>query len=243
MDKIFKLSKKYKFQIIEDASHALGSVFKNSKIGDCKYSDFCIYSFHPIKTITTFEGGALLTKNSKLAQISEILSNQGIVRNINPKKKWVYDHKYLGFNFRLSDVAASLGISQLSRVKDFIKRRNKVAEFYYKNLSSLPLILPPKIKNIQNSFHLFVVKFKNNSKFSNRDNFYNYMRKNNVNVQFHYIPVYRHSYFKKMNFKLNEFKNMEEYFKTAISLPIYPNLTNKELKKICNLIKNYFRRS
>ena len=87
MDKIFKLSKKYKFKIIEDASHALGSVFKNSKIGDCKYSDFCIYSFHPIKTITTFEGGALLTKNSKLAQISEILSNQGIVRNINPKKK------------------------------------------------------------------------------------------------------------------------------------------------------------
>ena len=86
MDKIFKLSKKYKFKIIEDASHALGSEFKNSKIGDCKYSDFCIYSFHPIKTITTFEGGALLTKNSKLAQISEILSNQGIVRNINPKK-------------------------------------------------------------------------------------------------------------------------------------------------------------
>ncbi len=240
MKEIFKLSKKYNFKIIEDASHAFGSKYNNFKIGDCKYSDICVFSFHPIKTITTGEGGAILTKNKKISNKAMLLSNHGIERNINNKIKWLYDQKFLGYNFRLSDISASLGISQLNRINKLIKKREKVAEYYYKNLSSFPLILPPKIKNIKNSYHLFVVKFKKNNNKKNRNNFYNFMRKNNIHVQFHYIPLYRHTYFKKMHFKIKDFKNAENYFKCAISLPIYPNLNKTKLKRIIKTIRTFF---
>ena len=137
MKKIWYLSKKYDFKIIEDASHALGAKYHDSNIGNCRFSDVCIFSFHPIKSITTFEGGAITTNSKKIYELSKLISNHGIVKNLSQKKKWLYDQKLLGFNFRMSDVSCALGISQIKRIKKFIKKRNDIAKFYDKHLNCL----------------------------------------------------------------------------------------------------------
>ncbi len=237
MKKIKKLSNKYKFRIIEDASHALGSKYFGDNIGSCKYSDACIFSFHPIKSITTFEGGAITTNSKKIYHKSKLLSDHGIIRNISKKRKWLYDQKFLGFNFRLNDVSCAIGISQLSRLKKFIKERNKIASFYFKNLKNLPIDLPKIPHNFLSSFHLFVISIQD----YNRDNFYNYMLKKGIKLQYHYIPLYRQTYLKKM-YKVDKrnFKNMENYFNNSISLPIYVGLKKKDLIRITNEIKKFF---
>tara|TARA_Y100000590_G_scaffold449544_1_gene587846 strand:+ start:7785 stop:8933 length:1149 start_codon:yes stop_codon:yes gene_type:complete len=239
MKKIKNLSKKYKFKIIEDASHALGSKYYGNKIGSCKYSDACIFSFHPIKSITTFEGGAITTNSKKIYELSKLLSDHGIVRNISKKRKWLYDQKFLGFNFRLNDVSCAIGISQLLRLEKFVKIRNNIANFYFKNLRDLPINLPIIPSNILSSFHLFVISIKN----LKRDDFYNFMLKRGIKLQYHYIPVYKQTFFKK-KYKFNErnFLNMEEYFNNSISLPIYVDLKKNDLIRIVNEIKNFFKK-
>ena len=238
MKKIWYLSKKYNFNIIEDASHALGAKYYNSVIGNCKFSDACIFSFHPIKSITTFEGGAITTNSKKIYEKSKLLSNHGIIKNVNKKRKWQYDQKLLGYNYRLSDVACALGISQIKKLDKFIKTRNKIANFYYKNLKKLPIKLPIIKSEILSSFHLFVISINNKQ----RDDFYNYMLKKKVQLQYHYIPLYRHTFFRK-KFKINmkHFKNMEYYFKHSISLPIYVDIKKNTLVKVVKTIKEYFK--
>lgn len=238
MKKIKDLSQKYKFKIIEDASHAMGSKYYGNKIGSCKYSDACIFSFHPIKSITTFEGGAITTNSKKIYEESKLLSDHGISRNISKKRKWLYDQKILGFNYRLNDVSCAIGISQLLRIEKFVKIRNKIAKFYLKNLKNLPLNLPIIPINISSSFHLFVISLKNFS----RDDFYDYMLKKGIKLQYHYIPLYRHTYFKsKLNINKKNFLNMENYFKNSISLPIFVDLKKSDLYKIVKEIKNFFK--
>ena len=239
MKEIWKLSKKYNFKIIEDASHALGSIYHKNVIGNCRYSDVCVFSFHPIKSITTFEGGAITTNSKSIFNSCKLISNHGIVKNISKKKKWLYDQKMLGYNFRLSDVACALGISQMKKLGKFISKRNKIANFYYRNLKNLPIELPEIKPGIYNSFHLFVISINNNY----RDDFYNYMLKENIQLQFHYIPLYNHSFFaKKFNFKKKNFKNMEYYFKHNISLPIYVDIKKVELLKITEKIRKFFKK-
>lgn len=238
MKKIWHLSKKYNFKIIEDASHALGAKYYNSNIGNCRYSDICIFSFHPIKSITTFEGGAITTNSKSVYNFSKLLTNHGIIKNISKKKKWLYDQKILGFNFRLSDVSCALGISQIKRIKKFIKKRNYIAKFYSKNLKDLPLKLPKIDKNILSSYHLFVISLTDNK----RDNFFEFMSKHKIQLQYHYIPVYKHTFFKKkFKFKSINFPNMEYYYKHSISLPIFFDLNKKDLERIINLIKFFFK--
>ena len=165
MIRLFKLSKKYKFKIIEDASHALGSSIGSERIGSCKYSDICVFSFHPVKPITSGEGGAALTNNKNFFEKMSILRNHGIEKNkknMKNKKRgdYYYEQQLLGYNYRMSDIHAALGISQLKKIRLFIKERNKIANLYYKILKDLPIFLPKKINKNTSSYHLFIIRLK-----------------------------------------------------------------------------------
>ncbi len=243
-DYIHKLSKKYKFKIIEDASHSLGAKYKNEQVGSCKWSDITVFSFHPVKIITTFEGGAALTNSIKVYKNLKLFSNHGITKNFKDfsfknKGDWYYEQKLLGLNYRMTDVAASMGLSQIKKLNKFVKLRNLIAKKYEKLLDQEYLILPKIKKNVQSSFHLYVIKVKKKY-LSTHKKLFNYLRKNRVNVNLHYIPVHLHPYYRKMGFKTGDFLNSEKHAKSAISIPIYPKLTEKNLVKISNLINKFF---
>ena len=240
LKRIKKLFNKYNFKIIEDSSHALGANYKNTKVGDCKYSDMSVFSFHPIKSITSGEGGMVTTNSKRLSESLLILRSHGILKN-----RSIFDNRFridthydqikLGFNFRMNDIEASLGISQFKKLKKFIKKRKKIANFYFQKLKKIPVSLP--INSKESSWHLFVILIKN---FSLRNNLFKFLKKNGIVCQLHYIPIHTHSFYKKMNFKTNDFPNSVEYYKTCLSLPIFYSLNKKELNKIVSLIKKFY---
>jgi UDP-4-amino-4,6-dideoxy-N-acetyl-beta-L-altrosamine transaminase len=242
-EKIKKLSKKYNFKIIEDASHSLGGIYKGEKIGSCKWSDITVFSFHPVKTITTAEGGIAVTNDISVYKKLLKLRNNGITKNyLEYKKKiksiWYYEQHSLGFNYRMNELEASLGITQLKRIKKFIKKRNLIAKRYMKLLKNLPLQLPTIKKYNYSTFHLFVVRLKSNLiKEYSYDKFFNKIRKSGIGINLHYLPIHLQPYFKKLGFKKNYLKNSEDYSKEAISLPIYNDLTLKDQKKVVNTLK------
>jgi UDP-4-amino-4,6-dideoxy-N-acetyl-beta-L-altrosamine transaminase len=246
-DKIFKLSKKYKFKILEDASHSFGAKYKGEKVGSCKWSDITVFSFHPVKIITTFEGGAAITNNKKIYNRLKLFSNHGITKDKNlftrhKKQAWQYEQQLLGLNYRMNDVSASIGISQIKKLSKFIKKRNNVANIYNKTLDKNFLILPPREKKVLSSYHLYVIKLKNNCKFLH-ENLFNYLRKKKINVNLHYIPVHLQPYYKNLGFKKGDFKNAEKHSDRAISIPIFPNLDKKKVLKISNLINKFLNKN
>jgi len=245
MKKIFELSTKYKFKIIEDASHALGGEYRGEKIGSCRYSNITIFSFHPVKIITTGEGGIATTNSDELRERMSILRSHGITKdrnkmNIRPDNEiWNYQQLDLGFNFRMTEFQAALGSSQLNKVEKFIKVRHKIADKYLTELSFLSekIVLPWQDPDCYSSFHLFPIRIKLNKQ---RD-FYNYMWKNYVQVNIHYIPIYKQPYFEKLGFDSSKFPEANKYFQETISLPIYPGLKPLQQRKIIKLIENFFR--
>ncbi len=240
MKKIFNLSKIYNFKIIEDASHALGAKIGKEFVGSSKYSDLTVFSLHPVKMITTGEGGIVTTNNSRLQKKIISLRDHGIIRNItkNKKKNWKYDQKDLGFNFRLSDIQAALGISQLSRLGNFIDKRNKIAKIYDKSFKNLPIRFIKVDNNNLCSYHLYVILIKNKKK---RNDLYYEMLKKGFKCNIHYIPIYKHSFYKK-KLKLNyrHFENTENYYNNCLSIPLFPNLKKKEIKDIIGIVKKFF---
>ena len=243
MKKIHILSRKFNFKIIEDASHALGSIYKGNKIGNCKYSDATVFSFHPVKIITTGEGGAITTNNNNLNTKLQSLRTHGIEKIYLKKKKllikkpWFFFQTDLGLNYRLTDIQASLGISQLKKVDRFIKIRNNISKIYSKELKNLPIKLPTLSRENYSSFHLYVIYLKN----KNRDLLYKELLKKGFKTNVHYIPIYEHPYYKKFNFNKKNFSNNQSYFKNAISLPIFPNLLKKDINKIIKIIKDFLK--
>jgi UDP-4-amino-4,6-dideoxy-N-acetyl-beta-L-altrosamine transaminase len=242
MKKIYFLSKKFNFKIIEDASHALGGTYNKNPIGSCKYSHLTVFSLHAVKMITTGEGGVITTNNANLYEILVSLRSHGIIREkrklINKNMpNWYYEQKFLGFNYRMTDIQASLGISQLKRLNFFIEERTKIANFYNKNLKSLPIKIPEKIKGIRSTYHLYVITVKEKL----RNKLYNYLLSNGVKCNFHYIPIYRHPYYQRFNYKKENFPNMELYYKSGLSLPIFVGLKKKNLQYIVKLIKLFFK--
>tara|TARA_B100001057_G_C22860883_1_gene954467 strand:- start:2950 stop:4077 length:1128 start_codon:yes stop_codon:yes gene_type:complete len=230
----FKLRKKYDFLLIEDACHALGSHYPNTNfpIGSCKFSDIATFSFHPVKSITTAEGGMVTTNNFKISQKLILLKNHGIFRKKSSKKKYEWSYKILfpGFNYRLSDLNSALGLSQLKDLKFFVSKRQKIAKYYVKFFQKSDQV---NSKNFDKSsaYHLFIVNFKKNL----RNQIIQKLYKKNIITQVHYIPAYKHPYYKK---KIKgKFKNAEIYYNTSLSLPIFPDLKINQLKKICKLIK------
>jgi len=237
MKEIYKLSKKYKFKIIEDASHGLGGSYYNHKIGSCKFSDITVLSFHPVKTITTAEGGMCLTNNFTYYKKILKLRNNGVQKNLENKPRWFYSVDSLGLNFRMNDIQASLGISQAGRIDSFIKKRKIIANRYNKILQDLPIKLPNNFSNYSSSWHLYIVRLKEKKHINNKKKIFDYLYSNKIITQVHYIPIHTHNLYKKFGFKKNDFPEAINYYDEAISLPIYPKLKYQEQLKVCKVLK------
>jgi UDP-4-amino-4,6-dideoxy-N-acetyl-beta-L-altrosamine transaminase len=240
LEKIKKLSKKYNFKIIEDASHALGAKYKKNYIGNCEFSDLCVFSFHPVKSITTGEGGMITTNSKKISSKIILFRNHGINRNKKifldkGKKINHYEQIELGYNYRMNDIEAALGISQADRLKKFIKKRESIAKFYDSGLLDIPVQKPIFSKN--SSWHLYVILLKNKNI---RQKLFKFLKAKKINCQIHYIPIHTHPYYKKIGFKKKDFPNSVEYYNRCLSLPIFYDLKYSNQKKIISLIRQFF---
>ena len=241
MYKLHNLSKKFGFKIIEDASHAIGGKFSNEFVGNCKFSDISVFSFHPVKVITSAEGGAALTNQKDIDIKLKDLRTHGIVRNnerfINKSNQiWYYEQQKLGFNYRMSDIHAALGASQLDRLNSIIKKRNRILFKYYDLANGLPLKFQEIPKNVLSSVHLAIVIL--DDIYMNKYNeIFNQLRESKIGVQLHYMPVHLQPFYRKYGFKEGDFPNSEKYAKTALSLPIFPNLNFSKQKYIIKKLK------
>ncbi len=239
----YQLKKRYNFFIIEDACHALGAEYahgnKTFKVGSCKHSDISTFSMHPLKTITSGEGGIVTTNNSKISRNVELYRNHGILRN--KKQYWKYDVLDNGFNYRLSDINCSLGLSQMKKINFFLEKRKKIYNKYIKELENFNqnLKFPDYSKNIKPSFHLFIINIAFNKLNKNKDHFIKYLFDNKIISQQHYIPIYEFSISKESKFN---FPGAEKYYKNSVSIPIFVNLKNKDQNKIINAIKHYLKK-
>jgi len=243
MQEIYELSKIYDFKIIEDASHAIGGKFQGQMVGNCKYSDITIFSFHPVKIITCGEGGMALTNNSDLAEIMRNLCSHGITRdhikmNNSTDESWYYEQQSLGYNYRMSDIHAALGLSQIKRIERFIYARQKIASHYHDKLKDLPIILPKY--NSDSAWHLYVVKIDEQKTSIVRKTIYDKMIKSGVGVNVHYIPVHLQPFYQDKGFVKGDFPESERYYKNALSLPIFPSLTEQQQEIVINALHDAF---
>ena len=243
MEEIFILSKKYGFKIIEDAAHAIGGYYKDYPIGSCRFSDITVFSFHPVKIITTGEGGAALTNNNDYAKKMKLLRSHGITRNPsemegNGNNLWYYEQIDLGFNYRMNDIQATLGRSQLLRVRSYVEKRSEIANWYDKYFSKISWIKPLIQKSERlSSYHLYVIKISLGLKA--RNEIVNYLRKIGIGVNVHYIPVYKQPYHRRKTF----LHGAEDYYQNSISLPIYPTITHNDMKKVVQGVLNSYKES
>ncbi len=241
MKEIYKLSKKYGFNVIEDASHAIGGSYNGRPVGCNKYSDITVFSFHPVKIITTGEGGMATTNNQKIATKLKDLRSHGITKDKNrflstENYLWSYEQQDLGFNYRMSDINASLGKNQLRRLDKIVNERNLLFTKYKSLLENLPLHLLEIPKDVYSSIHLAVILLdKNFSK--HHEKIFNLMRNAKIGVQLHYIPIHTQPYYKSIGFNDDDFPNAVEYSKRAISIPLYFGLTFKEQKYVCSSLR------
>ena len=241
MEKICELGVQYGFSIIEDAAHAVGSTYKDKFVGSCTYSDITVFSFHPVKMITTGEGGAALTNNVKLADCMNLLRSHGITKDLHKMKNksegdWYYEQIILGFNYRMTDIQAALGISQLNRISKFIKERKKIADKYSSELDLRALSFL-KQKKIGSNHYLYVIKLDYADK-KLRNKLYYYLLENNIGVQIHYIPLYKNKFYKKLGSE-REYPNSEKYYNSTLTIPSFYNLNKEQQDIIIYLINNY----
>lgn len=243
---IYKLSKKYNFKIIEDASHSLGSENNDNITGSCKWSDISIFSFHPVKMITTGEGGMAVTNNQTFANKMRSLRTHGILKDpelmeLKDQPNYYYEQKYLGFNYRMTDIAAALGISQLDKLNDFVQQRNKLAKRYDDLFLDLPFRPQKILEGVKSSYHLYVIKIDNEYlKIRSRDDIYNSLMANGIGTNLHYLPVHLHPYYKSLGFYKGQFAESEEYANSALSIPLYYSLDESDQDKISNIFHKVF---
>lgn len=231
MRAIHALSQEYGFSIIEDASHAVGAKYLGEFVGGCRYSDVTIFSFHPVKIITTGEGGMALTNDDGIARSMELLRSHGVTRDPaqmthEPDGPWYYQQVALGFNYRLTDIQAALGISQLERLTGYLNRRHEIAQRYGEALAHLPCSLPRQDPNSYSAFHLYVVRLSL-APMEHRQVF-DILRDKGILVNLHYIPVHTQPYYQKLGFKEGDFPESEKYYREAISLPIFPTFSEAQ---------------
>ena len=242
MVEINKLSKKYGFNVIEDASHAIGGKFQNKRIGSCSYSDMTVFSFHAIKGITTGEGGMVVTNNKYLADQIELLRNHGITRNkslmsVEADGQWYYQQIELGYNYRMTDIQAALGSSQLKRLDQFILRRHEIAKLYDEQFVDLPLKFQQTTPEKYSGMHLYVLRLMKGKIKKSRQKVFDELRENDIGVNVHYIPIHLQPFYRKFGFQEGDFAEAESYYKEAISLPIYPDLADEEINSIINTVR------
>ena len=242
MEAIYKLSKKYGFKIIEDASHAIGGKYKDESIGNCRYSDITVFSFHPVKIITTGEGGMALTNNTNLADRLLRFRSHGITSDPNvmlPRPDdeiWNYQQIKLGYNYRMTDIQSALGISQMTRLDEFVSKRQQIAKRYDDELSGLNLQIPWQHEDTYSSYHLYPIRVKQEAQKTQRE-IYNALQLEGINVNLHYIPVYRQPYFEAMGFKRGYCPEAEKYHREALSIPMYPKILDSDHTKVIQVLK------
>jgi len=246
MEGIGKLSKKYGFYIVEDAAHAIGGSYQGHPIGSGLYSDITIFSFHPVKIITTAEGGMATTNNNYLANRMRSLRSHGVTRDeseleLDNPAPWHYEQQLLGFNYRLTEIQAALGLSQVDRLGEFIEDRKMIAHRYLEKLLHLPIDLPVIDENYQSSWHLFIIKLQLESISKTHLQIFNELRQRGLGVNLHYIPIYKQPYHQKMGFDFEYCSVAEGYYKAAIGIPIYHGLTeldqDKVIEAVCEVLE------
>lgn len=234
MDKIYKLSQKYGFKVIEDASHAIGADYKETKVGCCKYSDMTVFSFHPVKIVTTGEGGMVLTNDKDLYEKLVLYRSHGITRD--PKLMtgtadgpWYYQQIDLGFNYRMTDMQAALGYSQMQKVNEFVSKRRYLAKRYNELLKNINGIqLPDQNEDTKSSWHLYVVRVDFSKISKTKNQIFAEMNEKGICLNLHYIPVHTQPYYENLGFKGGDFPNSEKYYEEAFTLPLYYSLTDEQ---------------
>jgi UDP-4-amino-4,6-dideoxy-N-acetyl-beta-L-altrosamine transaminase len=242
MASIYALSQKYGFKIIEDASHAIGGKYKGEPIGNCRYSDITVFSFHPVKIITTAEGGMAITNDAQLAKRMQLLRSHGITRDENdmthtPDGPWYYQQVDLGYNYRMTDLQAALGLSQMQRLDDFVTKRHAIAKRYDQLLADLPLITPWQHEDSYSGLHLYVIRLNLAEIDKTHRQVFEALREFDIGVNLHYIPVYLQPYYEKLGFKVGYCTEAEKYYAEAISLPMYPILTEAQQCKVIQALR------
>lgn len=246
MRSIHALSQEYGFKIIEDASHAIGGLYLNEPIGNCRYSDITVFSFHPVKIITSAEGGMAVTNNEKYAEKMALLRSHGITRTPSLMTKpmegsWYYQQVELGFNYRMTDLQAALGSSQMSRLLHYVARRHELARRYDRLLSGLPLITPWQSNDGHSAFHLYVIRLKLDQIQRSHGEVFEALRAREIIVNLHYIPVHTQPYYQAMGFALGDYPEAEKYYAEAISIPLFPTLKESEQDYVVATIKDILK--
>jgi UDP-4-amino-4,6-dideoxy-N-acetyl-beta-L-altrosamine transaminase len=242
MSSIRALGQKYGFKIIEDASHAIGGLYKGEPVGNGRYSDITVFSFHPVKIITTGEGGMVLTNNDELASRLGLLRSHGITRDPTAMTEpmhgpWHYQQVALGFNYRMTDIQAALGVSQMKRLEGYVIRRHQIAQRYNELLADLPLTLPWQDPNSISAYHLYVIRLQLDRITLSHREVFEALRAREIMVNLHYIPVHTQPHYRDIGFNYGDFPCSERYYSESISIPIYPAMTDFEQTQTANVIR------
>jgi UDP-4-amino-4,6-dideoxy-N-acetyl-beta-L-altrosamine transaminase len=249
---IWELGRNYGFKVLEDASHAIGASRNGEPVGSCRWSDITVFSFHPVKIITTGEGGIALTNDDGLAERMTMLRNHGITRNprhfqaprhasgnLEPPA-WHYEQQMLGFNYRMTDIHAALGASQLGRLDEYVERRNGLARRYAQLLNGLPLQLPTVQPANRSAFHLYVVRLKSGSRLKPHRQIFEELRQKGIGVNLHYAPVHLQPYYRELGFTEGQYPEAEAYGQSAFTLPLYPALSDQEQDRVADALREVF---
>lgn len=246
MQAIQTLARRFGFKVIEDASHAIGGRYKEYAIGDGHYSDITVFSFHPVKIITSGEGGMALTNDAVAAEQMELLRSHGITRDPShmtcaPHGPWYYQQIALGLNYRMTELQAALGLSQMDRVDAYVSRRRYLAERYDKRLAGLPITIPWQHPDSYSAFHLYVIRLQRQALGTSQRDIFEFMRRHGVEVNLHYIPVYTQPYFARMGFIPEQYPEAQRYYSEAMTLPLYPTMTEQQQDYVFSTLEQALR--
>jgi UDP-4-amino-4,6-dideoxy-N-acetyl-beta-L-altrosamine transaminase len=239
---IWALSQKYGFKVLEDASHSIGASRNGEPVGSCRWSHVTVLSFHPVKIITSAEGGMALTQDRELAECMAMLRTHGITREAGRFRRddppvWYYEQQMLGFNYRMTDVHASLGLSQFRRLEEYIERRNALARRYDVALRDLPLQLPTILPGNRSAFHLYVVRLNGGANSKNHRHVFEALRERGIGVNVHYIPVHLQPYYRELGFRAGQCPQAEMHGESAITLPLYPGMSDEQQDGVVNVLQ------
>lgn len=237
MSAIGALAREFGVSVVEDASHAIGGRFGNRSVGACEHSDIAVFSFHPVKIVTTAEGGAATTQNADLAERMQLFRSHGVTRNEalyqgESDGAWYYQQIELGLNYRMTDLQAALGVAQMRRLEEYVARRNALAERYDSLLRDLPVDLPGRMDTAYSAFHLYVIRVD----AGRRREVFDHLRANGVGANVHYIPVHTQPYWKRFGFADGQFPAAEDYYARAISIPLYPAMTEADQDTVVRVL-------
>jgi UDP-4-amino-4,6-dideoxy-N-acetyl-beta-L-altrosamine transaminase len=246
MAAIGKLAKEYGFKVVEDASHAIGGRYQDQPIGNCEHSDITVFSFHPVKIVTTAEGGAALTNSKDLADKMALLRSHGITRDPELMRGeshggWYYQQIDLGFNYRMTELQAALGVSQMKRLNEFVSARHELAQGYYTKLDNLPVILPYQLPDTYSGLHLFVIRLKLDDISLSHQQVFDALRERGIGVNLHYIPVHTQPYYQDLGFTEGEFPESEQYYREAISLPMFHGMTEAQQNTVVDVLTDILK--